>query len=122
MIKAVRGAISVDCNTHLSMEQAVAQLMQTIQNTNNIDEGRIVSLIFSQTDDLNVANPAAALRKTGSFSSIPLFCTKEPDYEGSIPSMLRVLVTYDCETGRKPTPVYLGEAVRLRKDLGKSDG
>lgn len=117
MIKAVRGAISVESNNKTSMEQAAGQLVRSVQEKNNIDEDRIVSLIFSQTSDLNVANPAAALRSSGAYSAVPLFCTQEPEYEGSLPSMLRVLVTYDSESGDNPKPVYLGDAVRLRKDL-----
>lgn len=123
MIKAVRGAVSVDCNDHTSMEKAVYKLMDTISVNNNLSEERMISVVFSQTDDLNVANPAAALRKSGAYGTVPLFCTKEPNYEGALPSVLRVLVTYQCDDTHKPSPVYLGNAAVLRKDIstGYSD-
>lgn len=121
MVKAVRGAISVKGNDHSSMEEAASSLIKTIEDKNGIDEKRIISLVFSQTKDLNVANPAAALRKSGDYAQIPLFCTQEPEYEGSLPHMLRVLVTYETKEECKPNPVYLGEAVKLRKDLHNKD-
>lgn len=99
------------------MEKAVFELIGSLRDKNSIEEERIISIIFSQTQDLNVANPAAALRKSGAYGAVPLFCTQEPEYEGSIDSIVRVLVTYDSELKELPVPVYLGEATRLRRDL-----
>lgn len=121
MVKAVRGAISVNGNDHPSMEEAAASLVKTIQEKNGVAESTIISLVFSQTKDLDVANPAAALRKTGAYANIPLFCTQEPEYEGSHPSMLRVLMTYETADASNPSPVYLGDAVKLRRDLHEKD-
>ncbi len=120
MTKAVRGAVSVDRNDNDAMEKAVTQLLSAVVKANNISIDKIISIIFSQTDDLNVANPAAALRVSGIYSSIPLFCTKEPDYEISLPLMLRVLLTFDAESNSSVTPVYLGQAALLRKDLNSN--
>jgi len=121
MVKAVRGAISVDSNDHKSMENAVIALMNEVCEKNSLREEDMISVVFSQTSDLNVANPAAALRKSGAYCRIPLFCTQEPEYEGALTSILRVLVTYQNISGGSPVPVYLGEAVHLRKDLYRSD-
>ncbi|MBB6479102.1 chorismate mutase [Spirochaeta isovalerica] len=120
MVKAVRGAISVDSNDHKSMEKAVIELMNEISGKNDLKEEEIISIVFSQTADLNVANPAAALRKSGAYHFVPLFCTKEPEYEGALHAVVRVLVTYQCENDHRPVPVYLGEAVHLRKDLNSA--
>ncbi|MCK5197093.1 MAG: chorismate mutase, partial [Spirochaetales bacterium] len=70
----------------------------------------------SQTDDLNVKNPAAALRKDG-FDETPLFCTKEPNIVGSMERVIRVLITMEMETDRIPEPVYLEGAKNLRLDI-----
>ncbi|MBN2659121.1 MAG: chorismate mutase [Spirochaetales bacterium] len=120
MVKAVRGAISVDSNNHESMEKAVIELMNEVSGKNCLAEEEIISIVFSQTSDLNVANPAAALRKSGAYRYVPLFCTKEPEYEGALGSVVRVLVTYQCDNDHRPVPVYLGEAVHLRKDLSSA--
>jgi chorismate mutase len=117
MVKAVRGAISVNSNTHNSMEEAVYQLISSLINTNIIEEQDIISIIFSQTKDLDIANPAAALRKSGQFANIPLFCTSEPEYENSISSIVRVLLTFNTDSTESVNPVYLGSATELRRDL-----
>jgi len=117
MVKAVRGAISVDRNTHNSMIEAVFQLITSLSDKNEIEEQDIISIIFSQTKDLDIANPAAALRKSGKFADVPLFCTSEPEYENSINSIVRVLLTFNTDSAKSVNPVYLGEATALRRDL-----
>lgn len=117
MVKAVRGAISVKANDHQAMEEAVLELISEMIENNSIREDHIISIIFSQTKDLNKANPAAALRCSGKFSTVPLFCTSEPVYEKSIDSIVRVLLTYNNGGSEKARPVYLGKASVLRRDL-----
>ena len=121
MVKAVRGATSVNKNDHNSMEKAVFALISSIAEKNSIVESNIISIIFSQTTDLNIANPAAALRESGKFTNIPLFCTQEPAYENSTPSIVRVLITFETESSESVQPVYLGKAALLRKDLKLSE-
>lgn len=120
MVKAVRGAISIDSNTHKSMEESVYQLISTLMNKNIIKEADLVSVMFSQTKDLDVANPAAALRQSGQYANVPLFCTSEPEYENSISSIVRVLITFNAESAKSAVPVYLGRASVLRRDLSDS--
>lgn len=121
MVKAVRGATSVENNDHIAMQKAVYALISSITEKNNISESSIISIIFSQTKDLNIANPAAALRVSGKFKNIPLFCTQEPQYENSLDQILRVLITFESESQEDIQPVYLGSASQLRKDLNLSE-
>lgn len=121
MVKAVRGAISIEKNNLESMEKGVVSLISAVTEKNNINELNIISIIFSQTNDLNIANPAAALRASGKYMNIPLFCTQEPEYEKSISSIVRVLLTFESMTQEIIQPVYLGKAVELRKDLNISE-
>ena len=114
MVRAVRGAVIVE-NTPTSIRDAVAELVSTIVVRNNIEEEDIVSIVFSQTHDIDAFNPATALREVG-FASVPLFCTQEPRIAGSSGKIVRVLLT--CSTERKRLdPVYLRGAERLRADL-----
>ena len=117
MVKAVRGAVQVD-NSAESIRNGVRLLMDAIVKRNEIHEGDIVSIVFSQTKDITAANPATALR-SGGFAGVPLFCTQEPDYEGSVPGILRVLITFSTERAAVE-PVYLNGAERLRSDLFRS--
>lgn len=114
MVRAVRGAVIVE-NDPASIRSAVTKLVTELQARNAIGEQDIVSIVFSQTADIDAHNPATALRTIG-FSSVPLFCTQEPRVIGSPGGIIRVLVT--CSTEReKLEPVYLNGAESLRADL-----
>jgi chorismate mutase len=119
MTRAVRGAIQVPGNSDFLIEQAGTKLVKEILKSNGIAENQIVSIVFSLTDDLTAANPAAGLRKTG-FAATPLFCTQEAKIDGALPRVIRVLVTWDSLERRAAVPVYLDGAEVLRPDLGPS--
>jgi len=116
MVKAVRGAVGLDENTPEAIEEGVRACMSELVMRNKIRESDIVSILFSQTRDVTAKNPAAALRTLG-YRDVPLFCTQEPEYEGSLPLTVRILLTYETEMGEKPSPVYQGRAKALRPDL-----
>ena len=113
---AVRGAIQVSENTRELISAAVLKLVPVLLEKNAIEQQSCVSVIFSVTQDLNAENPARALRGIG-FAAVPLFCTQEPSYEGELPRVIRVLVTFRAPAGCTPSPVYLDGAERLRSDL-----
>ena len=114
MTRAVRGATFVE-NTEASIRLAVTRLVTEMAERNGVAEADIISIIFSQTSDVDAMNPATALRSAG-YAGVPLFCAQEPTYRGSHPGMIRVLLT--CETQRRRLdPVYLNGAERLRTDL-----
>ena len=113
---AVRGAIGVDQDRDEDICAAVQWLLPEICRRNGISEEDLVSIIFSQTEDLRSANPAACLRRIG-YAVVPLFCTREPEYPGSLPRILRVLVTFRSSGNHSPLPVYEGRAAALRPDL-----
>ena len=116
MVKAVRGAVQVEDNTLQSIEKWIPLLILQLVRENSVSESDLISIIFSQTADLTAGNPAAALRKTG-FQTVPLFCTLEPDYPESLPTTVRVLLTFNSKNECTPVPVYLNGAESLRKDL-----
>jgi chorismate mutase len=121
MTKAVRGAIQVEENTRVAIENASVRLMAEILRANAIAENHIVSILFSLTEDLSAGNPATGLRRTG-FAATPLFCVQEARVEGSMPRVLRALVTYDSLERRETVPVYLDGAESLRTDLPRGTG
>ena len=120
MVRAVRGAIQIDANQADDIQRGVVDLVQELVRRNRIDIDRIISIIFSQTRDLTSLNPATALRSdqdAGGYRDVPLFCTQEPEYEGAMALMIRVLVTFDTDEKTESVPVYLNGAERLRSDL-----
>ncbi len=122
-IYALRGAIQLQEDTEAAMEIAVGRMIGELSVKNCVEPGRIVLIVFSQTDDLQKANPATALRK-GGFDKAPLFCTQEPEYPDSLPRTIRVLLlckapiwsrAYWCS----PVHCYLDGAAALRPDLSQ---
>jgi prephenate dehydrogenase len=116
-IAAVRGAISVPRNDAASIRIATSRLVQELIARNHLTPARIVSAIFTATPDLDADFPAHAARRLG-WTDAPLLCATEIGVPGAPKRIVRVLVTVrDVPHGTKLTPVYLDEAVALRKDL-----
>jgi chorismate mutase len=95
-VRAVRGAIQIDKNEASLIKNGVIQLINNLININEIVIENIISIIFTQTSDLDVMNPASALRTEG-FSDTALFCAKEPDIVGSMKRVIRVLITVESD-------------------------
>lgn len=117
MVKAVRGAVSLEEDSPEELREKVGLLYSTLEERNGFCEEDVVSILFSQTEDISY-NPAKALREAAGLSQAPLFCTQEPrcvDFPQK--RMLRLLVTFQDEKPGRGVPVYLGEAASLREDL-----
>jgi chorismate mutase len=121
-IIAVRGAVALEelIDESSQMMIALGDLLDALATSNNFEVNQIISIQFTQTNDLRKMNAAAALRSSRpEYSSVPLFCSLEPDIENSLPRTVRVLVTY---RGKSPgKPVYSGAAAALRPDLSSGN-
>jgi chorismate mutase len=113
---ALRGATSVEANTAEAILAATETLMGELIARNELEIERIVSCIFTATDDLDAAFPALAARRLG-FERVPLLCTRELNVPGSLQSVIRVLLHYYASADHTARHVYLGEAQGLRADL-----
>ncbi len=113
---ALRGAIGVDRNEAGAILDATTALMREIMERNTLAPERVVSCIFTATDDLDAEFPAVAARALG-FERVPLLCAREMPVPGSMPRVIRVLIHYHAEDGHVPAHVYLGRAAALRADL-----
>jgi chorismate mutase len=112
---ALRGAVQCFNNSE-DITRQVSALYDALLTENNLDEGDIVSLVFSVTGDLDALNPAAALRRTGRGGDLALFCVREPDFSGSLERTVRALVHCYLEEGSVPRHVYRNGAEVLRPD------
>jgi chorismate mutase len=113
---AVRGAVRADRNDEDAILDATETLMRELMSRNDLEPDRIVSCLFTATDDLNAQFPAVAARRLG-LDSVPLICTRELDVPGAMRSVIRVLVHYYATSDHVPQHTYLGEAQGLRLDL-----
>lgn len=117
----IRGATGAE-NTKESVIQNVGQMFSQLAKENNLKSEDIVSIQFTITADLNQMNPAAALRRGNppiDVSRVPLFCSQEPQIEGSPEKMIRVLITTYLEDDAKVVPVYINGGEKLRPDFAK---
>jgi chorismate mutase len=113
---AVRGAVKVDSNDVEAILNATEALMRELMSRNELEPERVVSCLFTTTDDLNAEFPAVAARRLG-LDAVPLICTRELDVPGAMRSVIRVLVHYYAPSDHVPRHAYLGEAQDLRADL-----
>jgi chorismate mutase len=113
---ALRGATGVDRNEAAAILDATSELMREIMARNALMPERVVSCIFTATDDLDAEFPAVAARALG-FDSVPLLCSREIPVPGSMEGVIRVLIHYYAPDGHVPAHVYLGRARDLRTDL-----
>jgi chorismate mutase len=113
---ALRGANEVGSNEASAILDATDALMRELMERNALVPERIVSIIFTLTDDLNAEFPAVAARRLG-LNRVPLLCAREVPVPGSLPGVIRALVHYYAPEDHEPQHVYLGKARSLRADL-----
>ena len=116
----IRGATGAE-NTKESITKNTVEMCSRIFKENGVIPGNIVSVQFTSTSDLTQMNPAAALRRGGDcgidVSECALFCSQEPQIEGSPEKMIRVLVTVYLPVNSKPVHVYINGGEKLRPDF-----
>lgn len=117
MLRGVRGATTADANDKPSIIQAAQELLQQVVASNGIDKEYVAAAIFSVTDDLDAAFPAAAARLMG-WHDVPLFGTREMDCPGAPHRCIRLLILWNTpRTQQEIVHVYLKGAAVLRPDL-----
>ena len=113
---AVRGAAQAPRNDEQAILATTEELMRELIERNGLVPDRVVSCIFTLTDDLDAQFPAVAARSVG-LDAVPLICAREIDVPGAMERVIRVIVHYYAEAEHEPAHTYLGEAQKLRSDL-----
>lgn len=117
---SVRGAVCSE-NTVEDITKNVCDMCNAIVTKNNIKEKDLVSLHFTITKEIDVLNPATALRKgetVMNFTQPALFCSQEAEIQGMMKNVIRVMITAYSNTKNK-TNIYLNGAEKLRPDYTK---
>lgn len=119
MVRAVRGATTVELNNADEIIAETGELLKKIIEENNIKVEDIISVFFSVTRDIDAAFPAVAARRLG-WTDIALICTNEIDVPGSLQKCIRILIHFNTDKKNSEINyVYLKEARSLRPDLSK---
>jgi chorismate mutase len=121
MIRGVRGAITVDCNTEEAIISATEELLKHVIEGNNILPEQVASVFISTTEDLNAAFPAKALRKFACWTYVPVMCMRELAVPNSLQMCVRVMMHVNTAVPQEEiVHVYLEGAKVLRPDLGNT--
>lgn len=117
MVRAVRGATTVNNNTSEEIISETSMLLSEIIKENSIGIEDVISVFFTVTKDLDAAFPAVAARKLG-WTNISLLCTYEIDVPGSLEKCIRVMLHFNTDKKNSDIKhIYLKEAGILRPDL-----
>jgi chorismate mutase len=111
---ALRGAAQ-SLNTEEDIQKQVLALYDNLLEKNSLPEEDIVSIIFSQTGDLDALNPATALRQSGR-AGLALFAVQEAETREMFPRAIRALIHCYLPEGSQPRHVYQNGAEVLRPD------
>ena len=117
-VVSIRGAITVKENSVKEIKGGVKQLLNDIFTQNNIQEEKVINIIFTVTDDLNALNPATVTREEVKIGSIPMLCVQEMKVKDGLPRCIRIMVQIYSDLKKEQIKhIYLGEAATLRPDL-----
>jgi chorismate mutase len=116
-LRAARGAIRVPSDDGDALLGSTERLLSMVLQRNGIDPEDLVSIMFTATEDLRSAFPAEAARRMG-LGRVPLMCAQEIPVQGSMPSVIRVLLHFHSDrTLDEVVHVYLDGAESLRDDV-----
>ncbi|MDQ3385402.1 MAG: chorismate mutase [Actinomycetota bacterium] len=116
-VRALRGATTIDADEVDHLEVRVVALLREMLSRNGVDHEEIISILFTATDDVHSAFPAAAARTIG-LGDVPLICARELDITAATPRCIRVMMHLWTDRSRADLRhVYLEGAKGLRDDL-----
>jgi chorismate mutase len=117
MLRAVRGATTVDEDTEEQVTGRVQALVEQMLVRNDLNHDDLVSILFTATEDVTSMFPATAARGSG-LGDVPLICAREMAVKASQPLCIRVMMHVYTERSRSELHhVYLEGARSLRDDL-----
>jgi chorismate mutase len=122
MIRAIRGATTVEHNDEQEIIAETEQLLREMIRQNGVQAEDVVSVLISATDDLNATFPAKALRNIAGWTYVPVMCMREINVPHSLPKCIRVMMTVHSQASQRDVRhVYLRNAVQLRPDLSLTE-
>jgi chorismate mutase len=116
-VRAVRGATTVPADLPEEIAGATTELVAAVLAENQLAPERVISVLFTVTEDLTSAFPATAARH-GGLRDAALICAREVPVPGSLPRCIRLLMHAELECEQAEVAhVYLRGAEVLRDDL-----
>lgn len=117
MVRAIRGATTVENNTKEEIWDATEEMLSEIVAANNLKQEDMISITFTLTKDLDACYPAVRAREMG-FTNVPLMNMPELAVPGSLEKCIRVIIETNSQKSLDEiNHIYLRGAKRLRPDL-----
>lgn len=101
MIRAVRGATTVEDNDAGQIAERTSEMLHVIVESNGIRPEEIASAIFTVTEDLDAEFPTVAARPLPGWSEVPLLCAREIPVPGSLGHCIRVLIHWNTDKAQR---------------------
>ena len=118
-LRAIRGAIQLDVDEREHLVKSTAELLTKTLHANEIENGQLVSILFTSTPDITSEFPAVAARELD-LGDVPLMCFVEMDVVGAMPRVIRILIMVESDKDRSEIQhVYLRGAKALRQDIAQ---
>jgi chorismate mutase len=115
-LRALRGATTAEANTAEAIGTAVAELVQTLIERNQLIGDQVLSVTFSVTEDLDACFPAAIARRQPGWEQVALLDCQQMAVAGDLPRCIRLLAHAWMDAPHPVVHPYLREASRLRPD------
>ena len=118
-LRAIRGAIQLDVDEREHLVKSTAELLTKTLHANEIENGQLVSILFTSTPDITSEFPAVAARELD-LGDVPLMCFVEMDVVRAMPRVIRILIMVESDKARSEIQhVYLRGAKALRQDIAQ---
>lgn len=119
MVRAIRGATTVENNTKEEIWDATEEMLKAAIKENNLEQEDMISITFTMTQDLDACYPAVRARQIG-FTNVPLVCMQELKVAGSLEKCIRLIIYTNSDKSLDEIKhIYLRNAKKLRPDLAK---
>lgn len=117
--RAIRGAIQLDTDEREHLLKSTAELLSKMLHANDIQNGELISILFTATPDITSEFPAVAAREL-QLGDVPLLCFVEMDVKGALPLIIRIMINVETDKSRAEMQhVYLRGATALRQDIAQ---
>ncbi|WP_010284199.1 chorismate mutase [Bacillus timonensis] len=123
MIRGIRGATTIETNDRQEILTATEKLLRDMIAENKLEASDVAQILFSVTEDIDAAFPAAAARQIEGWAFVPVMSMREIPVPGSLQMCIRVMMSVNTNAKQEEIQhVYQEGAIVLRPDLSTVKG
>lgn len=116
LLRGLRGATTSAENSAHAISEAVAELVDSLMEQNDLDPDQLVSVTFSVTADLDAGFPASTARHRSGWEEVALLDVQQMAVQGDLARCIRLLAHAWLPSDQPLHHPYLRGASKLRPD------